>query len=287
MNEIIISQIHKELRTDSRLLAPFLDHRHRTILESIDKYSDRLKEFGELHLETKCGSPLPQGGFSKPTRYFFLNESQCIFISCIFRNKERSANARDALVKSFSKEASNHQHPKEDTNTMNYKLMIDLMAKALRLGHEKNFVEASKTLKVVAEMSMGNHDIALVRAAVTCELCSYVIADAYSEKEKELSEYSIEHAWFRKNHKELIEGSEIVSNRLLFKEFGMIPDFIVKLSDGSLAPVECKKKFRKAGYRQLFAYMDAMKSSRGFAVARDMVECDDSRVVHFECSLAD
>ena len=101
MNEIIISQIQKELRTDSRQLAPFLDHRHRTILESIDKYFKRLEEFGPIPVETEKGSPLPQGGFSKPTRYFLLNENQCFLLLTLMRNNERVVNCKVAFVKAF------------------------------------------------------------------------------------------------------------------------------------------------------------------------------------------
>lgn len=102
MNEIIISQIHKELRTDSRLLAPFLDHRHRTILESIDKHIVRYERFGPITSETEKGSPLPQGGFSKPTRYFLLNEDQCFFLLSLMRNTERVLDCKEALIKAFA-----------------------------------------------------------------------------------------------------------------------------------------------------------------------------------------
>lgn len=37
-SQIIIKNIGQELRTDSRLLAQFLDHRHRTILENVVDY---------------------------------------------------------------------------------------------------------------------------------------------------------------------------------------------------------------------------------------------------------
>ena len=80
MNEISILEVGSELRTDSRLLARFLDHRHRTILESIDKYIDKFHELNPLPFQTEEGKPLPQGGFSRPVRYALLNESQCYFL---------------------------------------------------------------------------------------------------------------------------------------------------------------------------------------------------------------
>lgn len=58
MQGIEITRIKNELRTDSRLLASFLDHRHRTILENVDKYSAELLELGRLPFETEKGKAL-------------------------------------------------------------------------------------------------------------------------------------------------------------------------------------------------------------------------------------
>lgn len=101
MNEIEITRIKNELRTDSRLLASFLDHRHRTILENVDKYSAQLLELGRLPFETEKGKALDQGGFAKATRYALLNEDQCYFLLTLMRNNEKVVKAKLALVKSF------------------------------------------------------------------------------------------------------------------------------------------------------------------------------------------
>jgi phage regulator Rha-like protein len=101
MENIEIFQVKSELRTDSRLLASFLDHRHRTILENIDKYSAQLLELGRLPFETEKGKALDQGGFAKATRYAILNEDQCYFLLTLMRNNERVVKAKLALVKSF------------------------------------------------------------------------------------------------------------------------------------------------------------------------------------------
>ena len=88
MNEISILEVGSELRTDSRLLARFLDHRHRTILESIDKYIDKFQELNPIPFQTEEGKPLPQGGFSRSVRYALLNESQCYFLLTLMRNNK-------------------------------------------------------------------------------------------------------------------------------------------------------------------------------------------------------
>lgn len=101
MKNITITQLHNELRTDSRLLAGFLDHRHRTILENIDKYQRHLVELGGLPFQTEKGRQLDHGGFAKATRFALLNEDQCYFLLTLMRNNERVVAAKLALVKAF------------------------------------------------------------------------------------------------------------------------------------------------------------------------------------------
>ena len=101
MSDFLVLQIRNELRTDSRLLARFLNHRHRTILESIDKYIDKFQELNPVPFETELGKPLPQGGFGQPVRYALLNESQCYFLLTLMRNNDLVVEAKLKLVKAF------------------------------------------------------------------------------------------------------------------------------------------------------------------------------------------
>ena len=101
MQDLEIIRIKNELRTDSRLLASFLDHRHRTILENIDKYSTELLELARLPFETEKGKALGQGGFAKATRYALLTEDQCYFLLTLMRNNTKVVAAKLALVKAF------------------------------------------------------------------------------------------------------------------------------------------------------------------------------------------
>jgi phage regulator Rha-like protein len=99
--EIEIVSIKNELRTDSRLLSSYLDHRHRTILENIDKYLSELSQLGELTFQSERGEPRPQGGYSI-IRYALLNEDQCYFILTLMRNNPHVVKAKLDLVKAFS-----------------------------------------------------------------------------------------------------------------------------------------------------------------------------------------
>ena len=100
LTQIDIEIISKEPRTDSRLLSPFLGHRHRTILENLGKYQDQFKELGQLQFKTEPGFPRPQGGFSI-IRYAHLNEDQCYFLLTLMRNNEHIVKCKLALVKAF------------------------------------------------------------------------------------------------------------------------------------------------------------------------------------------
>lgn len=100
-NDIQIEIIKNEPRTDSRLLAGLLDHRHRTILENIDRNLDGLGELGPIPFQTEKGKALDHGGYAKSIRYAMLNEDQCYFLLTLMRNNERVIRAKLDLVKAF------------------------------------------------------------------------------------------------------------------------------------------------------------------------------------------
>lgn len=100
MQDFLIQQIKQELRTDSRQLAQHLDHRHRTILESLDKYTEQFQALGEIPFQTESGLPRPQGGFSV-IRYAMLNEDQCYFLLTLMRNNDKVVSAKLRLVRAF------------------------------------------------------------------------------------------------------------------------------------------------------------------------------------------
>jgi phage regulator Rha-like protein len=96
MNDISLNLISNEFRIDSRLLAPELNHRHRTILESLDKYKSHFEDHGALPFKTEVGI---NGG--SPIRYFLLNEDQCCFLLTLMRNNDFVVSKKSKLVKAF------------------------------------------------------------------------------------------------------------------------------------------------------------------------------------------
>lgn len=101
MTDFSIALIKSEFRVDSRTLAPFLDQRHRTILELLDKYPDDFKQLNPLTVETEKGAALPQGGFAKPSRYYMLTEDQCYLLLTYSKNTEEARKRKVKLVKAF------------------------------------------------------------------------------------------------------------------------------------------------------------------------------------------
>lgn len=101
MTDSYISLISSEFRVDSRELAPFLDQRHRTILELLDKYPEDFEELNPLTVQTEKGVSLPQGGFARTARYYMLTEDQCYLLLTYSKNTEAARRRKLKLVKAF------------------------------------------------------------------------------------------------------------------------------------------------------------------------------------------
>lgn len=99
MTDINIIKHKNELRTDSRLLASFLDHRHRTIFENITKYQTQILELGILPFETERLKTERNG--DRVHKFALLNEDQCYFLLTLMRNNDRVVKAKLELVKAF------------------------------------------------------------------------------------------------------------------------------------------------------------------------------------------
>lgn len=95
MQNISLDFIKKEFRVDSRLLAPELNHRHRTILESLDKYTSQFESLGQLPFQTEAGYN------NASVRFALLNEDQCYFLLTLMRNNNHIVAAKLKLVKAF------------------------------------------------------------------------------------------------------------------------------------------------------------------------------------------
>ena len=87
--------------TTSLIIAERLDIQHKNILHNIDKFSKELQTINPLAFETRKGEPLPQGGYSKSTRYALLTEEQAAFVITLSRNTPKVVEFKLALTKAF------------------------------------------------------------------------------------------------------------------------------------------------------------------------------------------
>ena len=87
--------------TTSLIIAERLDIQHKNILHNIDKFSKELQTINPLAFGTRKGEPLPQGGYSKSTRYALLTEEQAAFVITLSRNTPKVVEFKLALTKAF------------------------------------------------------------------------------------------------------------------------------------------------------------------------------------------
>ncbi len=87
--------------TTSLIIAERLDIQHKNLLHNIDKFSKELQTINPLAFETRKGKPLPQGGYSKSTRYALLTEEQAAFVITLSRNTPKVVEFKLALTKAF------------------------------------------------------------------------------------------------------------------------------------------------------------------------------------------
>lgn len=99
MNNLPIEFVGSEFRVDSRLLSPYLDHRHRTIMESITKHLSDYNELGIVTFQTE--RLLTENLGYRDHKYALLNEDHCYLLLTYMRNNTSVREKKVKLVKAF------------------------------------------------------------------------------------------------------------------------------------------------------------------------------------------
>ena len=99
MNNLPIEFVGSEFRVDSRLLSPYLDHRHRTIMESITKHLSDYNELGIVTFQTE--RLLTENLGYRDHKYALLNEDPCYLLLTYMRNNASVREKKVKLVKAF------------------------------------------------------------------------------------------------------------------------------------------------------------------------------------------
>ncbi len=99
MNNLPVEFVGSEFRVDSRLLSPYLDHRHRTIMESITKHLGDYNELGIVTFQTE--RLLTENLGYRDHKYALLNEDHCYLLLTYMRNNASVREKKVKLVKAF------------------------------------------------------------------------------------------------------------------------------------------------------------------------------------------
>jgi len=93
--------INKNPMVDSRIIAEGIDVDHKTTINLIKKYKNKLERWGVIVFENAKPTTRSQGG--RPEKYVFLNESQTIFLLTLSRNTEIVVRFKSNLTDLFQK----------------------------------------------------------------------------------------------------------------------------------------------------------------------------------------
>ena len=188
MNDISIIYSANELRTDSRDLASLLDHRHRTIFESITKYSSELSELGLLPFETERLKTDHLG--EREHKFVMLNEDQCYFVLTLMRNNAHVVKSKLQLVKAFRDARSQlamrdiARVDGKQVRSLETKAISDLVEYAKAKGSksaEKYYMQITKMTNSMLGISAGERDSLDTRSLGDIAVMEKIVANAVSD----------------------------------------------------------------------------------------------------------
>lgn len=188
MNDISIIYSANELRTDSRDLASLLDHRHRTIFESITKYATELSELGTLPFETERLKTDHLG--EREHKFVMLNEDQCYFVLTLMRNNAHVVKSKLQLVKAFRDARSQlamrdiARVDGKQVRKLETKAISDLVEYAKAKGSksaEKYYMQITKMTNSMLGISAGDRDSLDARSLGDIAVMEKIVANAVSD----------------------------------------------------------------------------------------------------------
>lgn len=188
MADISIIYSANELRTDSRDLASLLDHRHRTIFESITKYSTELSELGILPFETERLKTDHLG--EREHKFVMLNEDQCYFVLTLMRNNAHVVKSKLQLVKAFRDARSQlamrdiARVDGKQVRKLETKAISDLVEYAKAKGSksaEKYYMQITKMTNSMLGISAGDRDSLDARSLGDIAVMEKIVANAVSD----------------------------------------------------------------------------------------------------------
>ena len=106
MNVVMLTLIGDEPRVDSRQLAEQLGNQHKNTMALIERYTDKIKQFGLLPFQTEARPARQHGGGD--ARFALLNEDQAFFLLALSRNTDRVVELKSSLIMAFREARYGH-----------------------------------------------------------------------------------------------------------------------------------------------------------------------------------
>ena len=188
MTDIQIITHQNELRTDSRLLASFLDLRHRTIFENITKYRSELSELGIVPFETERLNTERNG--EREHKFALLNEDQCYFILTLMRNNERVVKAKLELVKAFRDartQLANRDLARVDgkqirkLETQSIKMLVDYAKAQGSKSADTYYMTITKMTNSILGIESGQRDNLDIKSLNEIKVLETIVSNAVSD----------------------------------------------------------------------------------------------------------
>lgn len=136
---------------------------------------------------------------------------------------------------------------------------IKIVLETRRIGYALKLIEHAKKIAEDDQIE----DVEYLALAALDQVFMVMRAEDEKSKPTTHNEYGYVQSWFKEKYQEFFPCAElekVVAGRY-------VPDFLVKMQDGVVVPVECKKNFNARALRQLRAYMKHFGVSQGIAVA--------------------
>lgn len=130
MSKLSVIERDGFLVVDSRLIGQDLEVQHKHLLETLDKYLNKIEaSFGVVRFETE--KPLKGSKGGRPERVAYLTEEQATLLMTFSRNTERVVECKVALVQAFSKAKQlikelTHTTQSQDAELKNLELQLIL-----------------------------------------------------------------------------------------------------------------------------------------------------------------
>ena len=106
MNVVMLTLIGDEPRVDSRQLAEQVGNQHKNTMALIERYTDKIKQFGLLPFQTEARPARQHGGGD--ARFALLNEDQAFFLLALSRNTDRVVELKSSLIMAFREARYGH-----------------------------------------------------------------------------------------------------------------------------------------------------------------------------------